>query len=426
MRTIAMTEEELNRVKVLQMSEEKRITQKTGAERLEISERHFRRLLSNYRQQGDVGIVSRQRGYPSNRRMKAELREQITQFLHEPRFNGFGPTLLTEKLEEYKDIRISKETMRKLMIAESVHHPKKKKRCRCHPPRERRACRGELVQIDGSYHAWLEDRAPKACLLLFVDDATSEVLAARFVNHESYFSYGQLCSTYFKTIGTPAAFYSDRFSVFKVNAHNVTSSEACTQFGRALNELGIELICANSPQAKGRVERANKTFQDRLVKELRLQHIDDYDQANAFLPTFLQLYNRKFAVPPRSCQDVHAPLDPLSDLDFIFSIHQPRIISKDLLIQFRNNIYQIITSRPSYALANREVTAALNHKGEVSFFLNRQPLQVELFHRQPKQAQIVDSKSVHHSCKSTPAPDHPWRSYGRKLNGKLVTASSPD
>ena len=151
-----------------------------------------------------------------------------------------------------------------------------------------------------------------------------------------------------------------------------------------MNELGIELICANSPQAKGRVERANATFQDRLVKELRLQLIDDYDKANAFLPTFLQLYNRKFAVLPRSCRDVHAPLDPQSDLDFIFSFHQSRIISKDLLIQFQKNVYQIVTSRPAYALVGRKVTAALNHNGDLSFSLNHLPLQVELFHRQPK------------------------------------------
>ena len=216
MRTIAMTKKELNRVKILQMAEEKRITQKRGAARLEISERHFRRMLAKYRQVGDSGIVSGHRGCPSNHRMKIEQRAQITQFVHEPRFAGFGPTLLTEKLEEYRRIRISKETMRQLMIAENLHQPKKKKRSPCHPPRERRACRGELVQIDGSYHAWLEDRAPKACLLLFVDDATSEVLAARFVDHESYFSYGQLCGTYFRNIGTPTAFYSDRFSVFKV------------------------------------------------------------------------------------------------------------------------------------------------------------------------------------------------------------------
>ena len=383
MRTIAMTEKEIERVKILQMAEEKRITQKRGAVRLEISERHFRRMLAKYRQVGDSGIVSGHRNKPGNRRLKAELRAQITQFMQEARFAGFGPTLLTEKLEEYEGIQISKETMRQMMIAENLHQPKKKKRSRCHPPRERRACRGELVQIDGSYHAWLEDRAQKACLLLFVDDATSEVLAAQFVDHESYFSYGQLCSSYFKTSGTPAAFYSDRFSVFKVNAPNVTASDACTQFGRALSELGIELICANSPQAKGRVERANATFQDRLVKELRLQLIDDYDKANAFLPTFLQLYNRKFAVLPRSCHDVHAPLDPQSDLDFVFSIHQSRIISKDLLIQFQNNIYQIVTPRPSYALAGRKVTASLNHKGAVTFFLNRQPLQVKLSHRQP-------------------------------------------
>ena len=425
-RTIAMTDEERSRIKVIQMTVEKRITQKTAAERLEISEHHFRRLLCRYRHHGDAGLVSGHRGKPSNNRMKTSKHQTIVDFMHDPIYKGFGPTLLTEKLKEYKGLTISKETMRQLMIEEKVHKPKVKKQGKVHPQRERRACRGELVQIDGSYHAWLKDRADKACLLLFVDDATSEVLAAEFVNHESYFSYGQLCCRYFHNIGTPTTFYSDRFSVFRVNADNITTTEARTQFGRAMNDLGIELICANSPQAKGRVERANETFQDRLVKELRLQHIDDYDQANAFLPSFLQFYNHKFAVRPRSCRDMHAPLDPHSDLDHIFSIHQSRIISKDLQIQFDKVIYQIITSRPPYALQGRKVTATRNHMGQVAFFLNRLPLQVKPFHRQPKQALIVDSKSVHRPFISTPASDHPWRSYGKHLNGHSIPAPSSD
>jgi hypothetical protein len=230
-------------------------------------------------------------------------REAIVKFMGDPIFEDFGPTLLKEKLEEMKGLLISKETLRQIMIEEGKHQPKIKKKKRTHPQRERRCRRGELVQIDGSYHPWLEDRGPKACLLLFVDDATSQVLAAEFVEHESYFSYGKLCKSYFRTVGVPVAFYSDKFSVFRINSPSSIHKEAITQFGRALSSLGIDLICANSPQAKGRVERSFETFQDRLVKELRLRHINNYLDANAFLPEFLPLHNNKFAVLPRSTGD---------------------------------------------------------------------------------------------------------------------------
>lgn len=421
-RTITMTQEELQRSKVMQMVCEKRITQKQAAERLGVSERHLRRLLAGYRQNGDEALVSGHRGKPSNNRMDETKRQAIVEFMKEEIYEGFGPTLLTEKLGEYTGIQASKETVRQLMIEEGVHRPKTKKRVKSHPMREARARRGELVQIDGSYHAWLEDRGPKACLLLFVDDATHEVLAAQFVAQETYFAYAELCASYFKATGLPVTFYSDRFSVFRVNSSNAVRTEAITQFGRALQELGIELICANSPQAKGRVERANQTFQDRLVKELRLQRIDDYQQANAFLPTFITFYNRKFAVLPRSLSDAHAPLDPNLNLEQIFSIQQSRIITKNLQIQFNHVIYQIITPRPAYALQGRSVMAALNQNGQVSFYLNNQLLTVEEVHQQPKQAQVVSAKSLDHPPYIPPA-DHPWRTYGSKINGLPVSAS---
>ena len=273
--TIAMTEEELKRKTIIEQAVEKRISQKEGARRLGISERHFRRILSRYRAKGDIGLVSGHRGKPSNNWMKEQLRNEVGKFVSEPILSGFGPTLLNEKLAEYTGIVISKESMRRIMIEEGLHKPKVKQAKRPHPPRERRWRRGELVQIDGSYHAWLEDCGPEACLLLFVDDATSEILAAQFVMQESYFAYGNLCKTYFKSKGTPVAFYSDKFSVFRANSSHSIQKEAVTQFDRALSYLGIELICANSPQAKGRVERANQTFQDRLIKEMRLLNFDN-------------------------------------------------------------------------------------------------------------------------------------------------------
>lgn len=422
--TIKMTQEELNRKTVIEQAKDKRISQKEGSGKLGISERHFRRLLKRYRQEGDVGLVSGHRGKPGNRKLGEEKRRVIDEFMADPIFDGFGPTLLKEKLEEYKKIVICKETMRQLLIEGGKHHAKVKKKEKVHLERERRYRRGELVQIDGSYHAWLEGRGPKGCLLLFVDDATSAVLAAEFVDHESFFAYAGLCKSYFRSTGLPLAFYSDRFSVFRANSTSSIQKDAVTQFNRVLDGLGIQLICANSPQAKGRVERANQTFQDRLVKELRLQHINTYLEANAYLPEFIQFYNHKFAVQPRSKGDIHAALDPTIDLDFLFSIHDFRIISKNLQIHFDNVIYQIITDRPAQHLSGREVLVIQDANGVMSAYLNQQLLTLKVINRQPKQIQAVSSKSLN-STPYIPPVNHPWRTYGKRLNGLPVLVTDP-
>lgn len=415
--TITMTQEELDRKTIIEQAIDKRITQRAGAARLGTSERHFRRLVSRYREKGDTGLVSGHRCKPSNNRMGEQQRQKILETLAEPIFSGFGPTLLAEKLEEYKGVEVSKETVRQIMIEVGIHHPKVKQK-RAHPQRERRFLSGELVQIDGSYHPWLEDRGPKGCLILFVDDATSAVLAAEFVEHESFFAYARLCKSYFRTTGLPIAFYSDKFSVFRVNSKS-SHNEAITQFNRALSSLGVELICANSPQAKGRVERANQTFQDRLVKEMRLRHIQNYLDANAFLPEFIHAYNRKFAVLPRSSGDAHLPLDRTIDLDFLFSVHDTRIITKDLQIQFDNVTYQIITTRPAKHLAKREVLILQDETGAVSAFLNHQLLSLKVFHKQSKTLRLASTKSIDRQP-YIPTVDHPWRSYGKKLDGSPI------
>ncbi len=420
--TIAMTQEELKRKTIIEQAIDKRILQREGAEKLGISERQFCRIISRYRAEGDAGLISGHRGKPSNHRLKESQRKQIGEFISDPIFEGFGPTLLNEKLREYKSITICKETLRQIMIEEGKHHPKSHKKKHLHPLRERRDRRGELVQIDGSYHAWLEERCPKACLLLFVDDATSAVLAAEFVDQESYFAYGKLCKAYFKSTGMPVAFYSDKFSVFRANASRSIQKEAVTQFNRVLGNLGIELICANSPQAKGRVERANQTFQDRLIKEMRLLNIDNYQDANAFLPEFVDFYNQRFAVLPRSAEDVHAPLDPDQDLDFLFSIHATRIITKDLQIHFNTLTYQVITTRPPQNLSGREVLIVQDQEGSVSAYLNHEQLTLKTFHKQAKPPRVTYSKSLDPQI-YTPPVDHPWRTYGKKLNGKPVLVS---
>ncbi len=413
--TITMTQEELIRKTIIEQANDKRITQREGAERLGISERHFRRILARYRTIGDAGLVSGHRNKPSNNRLGEASHQEIVAFINDPLYYDFGPTLLNEKLEERIGISISTETMRQIMIEEGLHKPKVKRKKRPHPPRERRMHRGELVQIDGSYHAWLEKRGPKACLLLFVDDATSAVLAAQFVEHESYFTYGELCKSYFRSFGKPVAFYSDRSSVFRANSQK----EGITQFNRALSFLGIDHICANSPQAKGRVERANQTFQDRLIKEMRLLNICNYEEANSFLQEYVAIYNQKFAVSPRSVADIHAPLDASDDLDFLFSVQDTRIISKDLLLHFDNLIYRIETNRPPQNLIGREVLITKDHLGIVSAYLNHQRLTLITISKQSKQPCIVSTKSLEKNS-YTPPINHPWRTYGKKLIGHPV------
>jgi len=410
-----MSTKEIKRIEILRMAVERKITQREGAQRINVTERHFRRLLQRYRERGPKGIISGHRGKPSNNRMGEKKREKILKKLKND-YRGFGPTFACEKLAERDGVRVSKESVRQLMIAEGLHRPKKRRKDRIHPLRERRKQRGELVQIDGSYHAWLEDRAEKACLLLFVDDATSEILAAEFVAHETYVTYARLCKRYFRQYGLPEAFYSDRFGVFRVNLSNVTTTKAQTQFERAMKELGIELICASSPQAKGRVERANQTLQDRLVKELRLAGISDYIRANAFLEQYLPIYNRMFAVQPQIPLDCHEPLHPENDLDLIFTKRSKRTLSKDLHFQYQQVVYQIITDRPAYALQGRHVTVCEDELGHISVLLKHDQLKFKRFVRQPKRYAPMSAKQMDFK----PAKDHPWRNYGFRLSGKPV------
>jgi hypothetical protein len=416
-----MSTEEIKRSEILRMADEKRVTQSQGARRIGITPRHFRRLLHRYREEGPEGIISGHRGKPSNNRMPVEKRKKILEEIN-TNYSDFGPTLASEKLWERNGIKVSKETVRQMMIEEGLHQPKVRQKEDPHPLRERMKHRGELVQIDGSPHDWLEDRAERACLLVFIDDATSEILAAKFVPAESYFAYVGLFKTYFQQHGLPEALYSDRFSVFRVNQPNVTTTDAQTQYNRAMKELGIEFYYAGSPEAKGRVERVNQTLQDRLVKEMRLEGICDYEQANQFLPGYLVKHNHRFAVQARSPIDYHEPLRPENDLDLIFTKRQTRILSKNLEFQYERVVYQIQTDRPTYALKNRKVTVCENEMGKITVLLNNRPIQFKRFHRQPKQNPVASSKDIERRAYK-PAKDHPWRTYGKKINGQPVLAA---
>ncbi|CZT37988.1 Integrase core domain-containing protein [Rhizobium sp. 9140] len=271
------------------------------------------------------------------------------------RYADFGPTLATEKLAERDGLRVSRETVRGWMSDAGLWLSRKQRRT-FHQPRFRREAYGELVQIDGSEHRWFEDRGPPCSLLVFVDDATGRLMQLRFVRSESAFTYFEALELYLQNHGMPVAFYSDKHSVFRVAKKDAKGGQGMTQFGRALCELNIEILCANSSQAKGRVERMNRTLQDRLVKELRLSGIDTMEAGNAFLPGFMDDYNARFAVPPARPEDLHRPLNLAPDrLTEILCKREQRYVGSQLTFSFERKRIMLEESEVTRGLVGRYV-----------------------------------------------------------------------
>ena len=422
-----MSKKELTRLEIMQRLEEKRLKQGEAAEQLVVSVRHVKRLLRTYRQAGAAGLVSKRRGRPSNNRLDPKVRKQAVQLIRR-QYADFGPTLAHEKLAEVHGLKLSVESVRQLMITAELWKPRRAKIARVHQMRPRRACLGELVQIDGSPFDWFEGRAPACSLLVFIDDATGRLLELYFTPQESFFSYCTVACRlhrdaalrrYLARHGKPLALYSDKHGIFRVNAKNAVSGTGLTQFGRALQELDIQSICANTPQAKGRVERANQTLQDRLVKEMRLQGVSGIAAGNEFAPLFLVDFNQRFAVVPADPRDVHRPPLPNDDLDVIFTRQDTRTLSKNLTLQYNKVVYQIQTSRPGYALRQARVTVYEQSGGDITIRYKGRLLEHTVFNRQQRQAEVVSSKSLDSKLRkpTRPAADHPWRTYGQRLNG---------
>ena len=425
---LTMSKRELTRLEAMQRIKDKRLTQKEAARMLSLSVRQIKRLYRAYKAQGARGLVSQRRGKPSNNRLDAETQQKAIDLIYE-HYRDFGPTLAHEKLTEKHKLRISRESVRGIMIAEELWKPKRAKQPSTHQMRERRACFGELVQIDGSDHDWFEGRGPKCTLLVYIDDATGQLLELWFVPDETFFAYCEASRHYFERYGKPVAFYSDKHGIFRVNQEQTLGlGSGLTQFGRAMQELDIQIICANTPQAKGRIERANQTLQDRLVKELRLLGISDIDSANAYLPEFRLDFNRRFAVAPRSNHDAHRPLLKTENLDIILTRQKTATLSKNLTVQANKVIYQIQSDRPDYALRKAQVTVCENAKGEVTILYKNKPLSYTIYHKPIRQAEVADTKTLDRQIKppKPPPPNHPWRQYGHHLNGKPIQEAPPN
>lgn len=338
---ITMSVRELKRLRVVQEAIARHITQKSASEVLELSERHIRRLVRAMREEGERGLVHKTRGMPSNNRIPRELRTNAVRAYKES-YMGFGPTLAAEKLLEREGIGVSKETLRKWLIEEGLWSRKRKR-----PPhrrrRERKECFGQMVQMDGSHHDWIEGRGPELVLMGYIDDATGNVFG-RFYDYEGTIPAMDSFKRYARKYGLPQSVYLDKHSTYKSTSRakeEELEDKPLSQFERALKELGVTVIHADSPQAKGRVERLFGTLQDRLVKEMRLKGVKTKDEANAFLKTYLPVYNRKFRVPAVNGADLHVPLHKGLDLDDILCIKTNRVARNDNTISFNGRLFQI-------------------------------------------------------------------------------------
>ncbi|WVT74840.1 ISNCY family transposase [Sinorhizobium chiapasense] len=351
---IAMSERDLQRIEVLSKVTAGRMTLVSAARVLELSTRQVRRLLERINTGGAASIRHKAIGRPSNNRINDGVRDYAVTLVRE-RYADFGPTLAAEKLAERDGLTVSRETLRQWMSEAGLWLSRKQRRT-FHQPRLRREAYGELVQIDGSEHRWFEDRGDPCSLLVFIDDATGKLMQLRFVRSESAFSYFEALELYLKAHGAPVAFYSDKHSVFRVAKKDAKGGQGMTQFGRALCELNIEILCANSSQAKGRVERMNRTLQDRLIKDLRLEGICGMDDGNAFLPRFMERYNRQFAITPARSDDLHRPLNLAPNrLRDVLCKREQRYVGAQLTFSFERQRIMLEENEVTRGLVGRYV-----------------------------------------------------------------------
>ena len=409
---ISMTVCELNRAEILIEIGKNKLSQAEAAKALGLSVRQVQRLCAAFEKGGIAVLASKKRGKPSNHQLQAVIRARVLELVTCEKYAGFGPTFMCEKLEELHGIRVSKETTRYLMIESGAWKANQKKRPVIHQQRKRRARFGELVQIDGSPHAWFEDRGDPCTLIVFIDDATG-LTYGKFCKSETTEIYMIVACEYTIKYGRPLALYSDKHGIFRVNKPGCTKKECITQFGRALKELDVELICANSPQAKGRVERKNGMLQDRLVKEMRLAGVRNIADGNLFLETYWPVHNKKFSILPENPCDAHRKVLLEQDLSKIFSMKETRKVSKNLEVQYKNTIFQIIQETPSKSLCKAQVTIIEGYDGTIVMEYKGRLLPFKEYGKQEYQGKEVDSKEIDRFLRGTKTrivPDtHPWK-----------------
>ena len=402
---IVMSIGEVRRLKVVQSAIDRHVTQKAAASMLGLSERQVRRLVKVVREKGDKGVIHKLRGHPSNRRFTEEVRERVLS-LYQERYPDFGPTLATEKLFEFDGMKVSDETLRNWLI-EAGFWKKRRKRSAYRQWRPRKECFGEMVQMDGSHHDWLEGRGSKLVLMAYIDDATSTTYA-RFYDYEGTMPAMDSFKGYVSKYGLPISVYLDRHTTYKSSKkltewEEVEGIESLSQFERALKELGVEVIHALSPQAKGRVERLFGVLQDRLVKEMRLRGIKTKEEANEFLEEYLSRHNERFGVCPANEADAHVMLPRYVDLDRYLCIKRERAIRKDNTIALDGRLYQIEER------GGKKVVVEERLDGSLRMISKGVALKYKEIAERPKKEVVVKTDQRMNNRPQKPSKDHPWK-----------------
>lgn len=389
MEKLIMNRKEREQAKIFEQVKQGILKLTEAAARLRITGKWAGIKMKRYLEDGDKGLIHKSRGKPSQRRWDPQEKKLMVELLKEE-WHEFGPTFTVEKLDEIYSIKISKESARTVMINEGLWQPKKQ-RVKHRKRRERKPMLGMMVQLDGSPHDWFEGRARSCTLLVFIDDATSQILWLEFAESESVIALMQATQNYIKKHGIPQSFYNDHGSVFHVNLHNA-EDEKKTQWERAVAQLDIEVLHANSPQAKGRVERSNGTLQDRLIKEMRLAGISSIDAANEFIQTsnFLEKHNQKFAVKASQEGNAHRSSESF-DLYTIFSIQETRILTNDFTITYNKQIYQLHKEQRTIIRPKNEIVVKTHLNGSISLWIRQTKL---FFNKIQHRPQSLKEKQV--------------------------------
>jgi len=428
--TLTMTNQEIDKLKVMQNVIHRKFTWNQAGEQLDLSERQIGRLVARVRQEGNRGIIHRLRGRCSNHQIKPERLEKALRLIR-AHYSDFGPTFANEKLRQKHDMILSTFILRRGMIEAGLWKPGKHK-LKHRAWRSRRSCVGVLVQLDGSDHDWFEGRGPRCVLLLFIDDATSRILYAEFIPVEDTLNLLRVTRSYLLLHGRPVSFYVDKDSIYKINRQatieeQLRDEQPLTQFTRAMKELDIEVIAAHSPQAKGRVERSFKTHQDRLVKELRLKGISTPQQANTFLwEVYLPEHNSRFPVEPANPANAHRPLLKSHRLNETLSLRSERTVLNDFTLRFQNQFFQLLLKQPIPVRPKDKILVETRLDGSTHLRFNDLYLHFKCISKRPYKPFYEGHKlpqvAVHPSKLYKPPKDHPWR----RWVPKAPTVSSHD
>ncbi len=409
---IMVRQKDLKRLHVIHKAIDGEITQAEAARIAGLSDRQIRRLVKRIREEGDSGIVHKSRGMASNRSKHQKLKDRLIE-LYRQRYKGFGPTLAAEKLSEQQGIDISDETLR-LWLIEAGLWQKKRKHKAHRQWRPRKEHSGQMVQMDGSHHKWFEDRGGESVLMAYIDDATGRAYF-RFYEYEGTIPAMDSFLRYIRRYGIPMSIYFDRHTTYKSTAaptieEEINGQQPLSEFGRALKELGVEIIHAYSPQAKGRIERLFGTLQDRLIKELRLRDISSIDEANKFLDSYyLREFNRKFSIKASNKGNLHRPIPEGTDLKKILCIRTERTVRNDFTISHNGKLYQI-----EQAVTSKKIIVEEHINGTMKIIYNSKRVKFRSIQQRPDTKPKEQKKRRRRPTTNIPSIDHPWRKTYRK------------